>query len=191
MKLPALILAIVVCMAAGPAPRLEVFPASQVSAPAEATARYVFADGGFSLNINRSTRRTSSVAFPTDGPRTAEGKLIIDSVSYEYGDCSSATLICADFEEFVLSVPRSPSEADSWSYQSWHFKRTACLSTEEQRCTRFVAVFRNEAADSEGRLLFSYTRGVEMHFNSRISRGERRQIYVLATEVGLHHAGRP
>jgi hypothetical protein len=168
-------------------------PASADERKDSTIARYVFSDGGFALNIDRRTRWATSESYPTSGERTQEGHIITDSMSHEYGDCSTVDLVCADFEQFVLAVPRRASPRLPWAHGEWTFKMAYCLSNDisSSRCSRFIATFQNNAEDREGGFLYSDARGVEMHFDSRASRGEKRSIYILASEYGLLHGGTP
>ncbi len=167
-------------------------PASAGERKDNANARYIFSDGGFALNIDRRTRWATSEPYPTSGERTPEGHIITDSMRHEYGDCSTVELVCADFKEYVLAVPRRASPRLPWAHGEWTFKMAYCLSNEPSgRCARFIATFQNKAEDREGGFLYSDARGVEMHFDSRASRGEKRSIYILASEYGLLHGGTP
>jgi hypothetical protein len=167
---------------------------AMLSAATEASedgkARYVHTDGGFALIIDRAKRMSTSDPFPTEGQRTADGHIVTDSMSYGYGDCSTSMLVCADFEEFMLAVPRQGGLLD-WKQDGWMFKRTACLDASGGACGHYVVTFRNTKAGHEGGFIYSTERGVEMYFVANFSRKDQRQIYVLGTQHGLLHGGRP
>lgn len=166
-------------------------PSTTPDAPEDRIARYVNIDGGFELIIDRDKRMSTSTPFPKEGERTPEGRIITDSIGYEYGDCSTTKVVCADFDDFVLAVPRQPGDTPTWEHDGWTFMRTACLDYLGKLCVRYVAIFRNVSEDREGGFVYSSERGIEMHFDSKVSRREPRQIYVLASKYGLLHDGRP
>lgn len=155
------------------------------------TARYVFVDGSFEVLFDREERVSTSTSFPKGGPRIREGRIITDTISYGYGDCSTTEIVCADLDDFVLASPRWPADIVAWEYNGWRFRRTACLQYRENACERYLAVFENKLEGREGGFIFSNDHGIEMHFDSKTSRQERRQIYVLASRYGLLHGGKP
>lgn len=160
---------------------------SAVRADEAFVARYVALDGGYEIAVDRDKLiETTNTTLGTD----ASGRRVGESLSYGFDNCSSAQLICAEFDTYVLAVPREVAALQKWDYLGWAFQRTACLEGAGPQCVRFAVRFENVAEGREGGFVFSRDRGVEMHFDANVARKEQWRIYVLASAHGLLHGGR-
>jgi hypothetical protein len=113
-----------------------------------------------------------------------------ERLSGEYGDCSTPELVCFDFDEFMLAIPKSGNAA-TWSQGHWRFRRSACLSGPENACRRYAVMFTNDAGGYDGGFVFGEQTGVEMfHHASRKSK-RKPLVYVLQDGKGLLSDGRP
>jgi hypothetical protein len=146
---------------------------------------YLDVEGGVSLTFDQASRTMAADTFSDNDERTPEGRLIGERQSYGYGDCSDTSLICRDFEEFVLAVPRSRAKLSKWVWQGWKFKVTACLKVSDGNCTRFTVKFKNDDLHREGGFVFSYLEGVEMFYYANMEMRDPRHIYVKRSLIGL------
>jgi hypothetical protein len=159
---------------------------SAVRADEGLVARYVALDGGYEILVDRDKLTATTNTIMTD----VAGRSAGERLSFEFDDCSSTQLVCAEFDTYVLAVPREVGALQKWNYQGWAFQRTACLESTGPRCVRFAVRFANAAEGREGGFVFSRDRGVEMHFDANVARKEQWRIYVLASAHGLLYGGR-
>jgi hypothetical protein len=113
-----------------------------------------------------------------------------ERLSGEYGDCSTAALVCFGFDEFSLAVRKSGT-GDTWFHGPWHFRRSACLSGSENVCKRYAVVFTNDAGGYDGGFVFSEQAGVEVFYHSSRKSKRKPLVYVLREGKGLLAEGRP
>jgi hypothetical protein len=150
-------------------------------------ARYVALDGGYEILVDRDKLTATTDTIMMTG---AGGRRFGERLSFGFDNCSNAQLVCAEFDTYVLAVPREVGALRKWNYQGWAFQRTVCLESAGPECARFAVRFENAAEGREGGFLFSRARGVEMHFDANVRRNEQWRIYVLTSAHGLLYGGR-
>ena len=144
---------------------------------------YAEMDGELVFALDRGRR-----SFRLDSMPKSSAKA--EQLMGEYGDCSTATLVCFDFAEFMQAVPRADSRA-TWSEGQWRFRRSVCLSGPENVCRRYAVIFSNDAGGYDGGFVFSKQIGVELFYHSNRASKRKPLVYVLQEGEGLLSGGRP
>ena len=130
------------------------------------------------------------MTFPAGADRNEHGNAIGEASTFEFLDCSTSDLVCADFEEFMFAVPRNNNGRKEWSRDDWRFKRTACFIWSASKCIRFAVRFSSEAERTEGGFIYSDQEGIELYYYANVELKDPRHIYVKSTRIGLLHGGR-
>jgi hypothetical protein len=150
---------------------------------------YVDIRGELRFEFDRARKQFQLYGIPSDV--SANGTTPIERLSGSYMDCSDVVIVCFDFAEFALAVPKDLRQT-RWSKGQWNFRRTACLpSGSGPTCDRFSAVFENKADKAEGGFVFSRSNGVELFFHSKGSAKPIDALYILQRGKGLLADGHP
>lgn len=154
-------------------------------------ADYVNIEVGLVESCDRKVLICSTTTVMDDSRLTPDGRIIGETLSFGYGDCSTRELVCVDMIEFMLAIPKSGNNSEKWSSGDWHFRRTACLSGTVQNCARMAVAFRNDKERREGGFVIDNKRGVELYYYSNVGRRDQRHVYALSSEFGLLQGGKP
>jgi hypothetical protein len=141
---------------------------------------------GSTLKIFDPTANTYTTwAFPWPAIRDRSGNLVADTSVTEYLNCSTAQLVCADFEELALAVPRIIGGESRWKYEDWTFEKTSCLRRQKSECDRIAVSFGSVAENVVGGFVFDRSSGIEMYFFENRKFKDPTRIYVRVSDKGL------
>lgn len=150
-----------------------------------ALIEYANFDGGSIKSFDPAANTYTTWAFPTPAVRERSGTLVADTSVTEYLNCSTTELVCADFEEWALAVPRAIGGKSRWQYEDWTFEVTSCLRKQQGECDRIAISFSSVVEDVVGGFVFDRNSGVEMYFYESHKFRDPTRIYLRVSDKGL------